>query len=231
MTEDMVRMGWRRFTHIMAAVAMLTALAGCGSDGGDEPEEPWRYDFVTYLGYADGVAHWQYIGPDDADPVDLEATMAQPTQLRVGQRVLLSYTVTDSAHRINVMGVNSGNVASDSLRVNVRPVEQYAKHPIRLGAIWRTGSYINLRCEVEYTGKPRALYMMADRETLSHDTIDVHLIHDLISADTTYFWRTCYGSFYMGAAFGKQNCRAVRVHVEDLTYPSVKTYSFAAPKR
>ena len=48
---------------------------------------------------------------------------------------------------------------------------------------------------MEYTDKVRALYMMADRATLDHDTIDVHLIHDLIAATNTYCWRTCYGSF------------------------------------
>lgn len=227
----MWRMDRTRFALLAVSVAMLATLAGCSSDSGDELEEQKRYDFVTYLGYADGVAHWQYIGPEDAEPVDMLAYMDQPAKLWVGQRVLLNYTAPDAEHRIKVLGVNSGNVASDSLRVNVKPVEQYAKRPIRLGAIWRTGNYINLRCEVEYTGKPRALYMMADRQTLSCDTIDVHLVHDLAGADSTYFWRTCYGSFYMGAAFSRRNCHAVRVHVEDLTYPTVKTYCFDAPKR
>lgn len=222
----------RWWTYAVVLIAMLGALSACNSgDGDDDAVEARRYDFVTYLGYADGLARWQYIGPEDSAPIDMVAAMDEPKHIKVGQRVLLSYSAPDEAHRITVYGFNYGNVASDSLRVNVKPVAEYPKHPIRLGALWRTGNYINLRCEVEYTTKARALYMMADRATLNSDTIDVHLIHDLIGAENTYFWRTCYGSFYVGAAISRKNCHAIRVHVEDLTYPKVKTYCFGITKR
>ena len=219
----------RFLTYAALLLVVLSGFSACSSEG-DGPVEERRYDFVTYLSYADGVAKWLYIGPEDSGQTEMLAQMDEPEKIKPGQRVLLSYTAPDAAHRIKVYGYNYGNVASDSLRVNVKPVDQYPKHPIKLGAIWRTGDYINLRCEVEYTGKTRALYMMADRETLDRDTIDVHLIHDLISAEDTYFWRTCYGSFYVGAAYGRKNCRAIRVHLEDLTYPTVKTYDFGIKK-
>ncbi|MGM9868376.1 MAG: hypothetical protein ACI30R_01945 [Sodaliphilus sp.] len=211
-------------------LAIAFALAACDSSD-DLATEERRYDMVTYMGYHDGVAEWQFIRPGDEGIDNMMATMDEPVNLQPGQRVLLSYSVADALPRIQVWGYTYGNVVSDSLRVNVKPVEDYAKHPIKLGALWRTGNYINLRCEVEYTKQVRALFMMADRATLDHDTIDVHLIHDLISAQETYFWRTCYGSFYAGAAFSRSRCKAIRVHVNDLTYPEVKTYVFARPQQ
>ena len=218
------------FTYPLLLLAIAFAMTACDASP-DLATEQRRYDMVTYMGYHDGAAAWQFIRPGDEGVDNMVATMDEPTDIRSGQRVLLSYSVESALPRITVWGYTYGNVASDSLRVNVKPVEEYAKHPIKLGALWRTGNYINLRCEVEYTDKVRALYMMADRATLDHDTIDVHLIHDLIAATNTYFWRTCYGSFYAGAAFSRSRCKAIRVHVNDLTYPEVNTYVFARPKQ
>ncbi len=99
----------------MVLIAMLGALSACNSgDGDDDAVEARRYDFVTYLGYADGLARWQYIGPEDAEPIDMVAAMDEPEHIKVGQRVLLSYSAPDEAHRITVYGFNYGNVASDS---------------------------------------------------------------------------------------------------------------------
>lgn len=215
---------------VIYCAILAVMMAACDGDSADTVENT-RYDFVTYLGYADGTARWQYVGPGDSCTLDMLAVMDQPAGIKLGQRVLLSYTAPDASHRIKVKGINSGNVASDSLRVNVKPVSDYPKHPLRLGAIWRTGNYINLRCEVEYTGKARALYLMADRATLESDTVEVYLVHDIADAPATYFWRTCYGSYYVGAALGRKNCRVIRVHVCDLTYPAVNTYSFNIKKK
>lgn len=213
---------------LLLAAVTLTA---CADDADTGEVERARYDFVTYLGYADGTARWRYVGPGDSGQQDLLAVMDEPEKIKPGQRVLLSYTAPDASHHIKVKGINYGNVASDSLRVNVKPVADYPKHPIKLGAIWRTGRYINLRCEVEYTGKARALYLMADRASLGRDTIEVHLVHDIGEGADTYFWRTCYGSYEVGAAIDRESCHVIRVHVADLTYPSVKTYCFEVNKK
>lgn len=47
--------GW--WTYAVVLIAMLGALSACNSgDGDDDVVEARRYDFVTYLGYADGLA-------------------------------------------------------------------------------------------------------------------------------------------------------------------------------
>ena len=69
--------GW--WTYAVVLIAMLGALSACNSgDGDDDVVEARRYDFVTYLGYADGLARWQYIGPEDAEPIDMVAAMDEP---------------------------------------------------------------------------------------------------------------------------------------------------------
>ena len=212
-------------TYLVLSLALL--LAACSGKDDDAAFVEYRYDFVTYMGYSGGVATWEYIGQGDSASVTLRATMAEPEKIEAGQRVLLSYTVPDTQGRITVKSINFANVASDSLRVSTKPVAEYAQHPIKLGAIWRTGGYINLRCEVEYTGKTRAFYLLADQATLECDTVHCYLVHDLMEADTTYFWRNCYGSFYVGKAFNRATCRTLRVHLVDKTYPEVAYYDFS----
>lgn len=221
----------RLLALLLLAVAALSACHG--SDDDDTRIVEWRYDFVTYMGYSGSTATFEYLGRGDSAAIVLRASgLDKPGHLATGQRVLLYYTVTGTpspgVRDVQARYYTSGNVASDSLRVNTKPVEQYAMHPIKLRSLWRTGGYINLRGQVEYTGHPRQLYLMADGATLDSDTVDVYLVHDLMQGqDSTRFWRNCYGSFYVGEAWYKPSCRVMRVHVRDVVRPQATCYDFA----
>lgn len=221
-------------SRLLALLLAVAALSAChGSDDDDTRIVEWRYDFVTYMGYSGSTATFEYLGRGDSAAIVLRASgLDKPGHLATGQRVLLYYTVTGTpspgVRDVQARYYTSGNVASDSLRVNTKPVEQYAMHPIKLRSLWRTGGYINLRGQVEYTGHPRQLYLMADGATLDSDTVDVYLVHDLMQGqDSTRFWRNCYGSFYVGEAWYKPSCRVMRVHVRDVVRPQATCYDFA----
>lgn len=221
-------------SRLLALLLAVAALSAChDSDDDDTRIVEWRYDFVTYMGYSGSTATFEYLGRGDSAAIVLRASgLDKPGHLATGQRVLLYYTVTGTpspgVRDVQARYYTSGNVASDSLRVNTKPVEQYAMHPIKLRSLWRTGGYINLRGQVEYTGHPRQLYLMADGATLDSDTVDVYLVHDLMQGqDSTRFWRNCYGSFYVGEAWYKPSCRVMRVHVRDVVRPQVTCYDFA----
>lgn len=221
-------------SRLLALLLAVAALSAChGSDDDDTRIVEWRYDFVTYMGYSGSTATFEYLGRGDSAAIVLRASgLDKPGHLATGQRVLLYYTVTGTpspgVRDVQARYYTSGNVASDSLRVNTKPVEQYAMHPIKLRSLWRTGGYINLRGQVEYTGHPRQLYLMADGATLDSDTVDVYLVHDLMQGqDSTRFWRNCYGSFYVGEAWYKPSCHVMRVHVRDVVRPQATCYDFA----
>ena len=221
-------------SRLLALLLAVAALSACQDRGDDDTRiVEWRYDFVTYMGYSGSTATFEYLGRGDSAAIVLRASgLDKPGHLATGQRVLLYYTVTGTpspgVREVQARYYTSGNVASDSLRVNTKPVEQYAMHPIKLRSLWRTGGYINLRGQVEYTGHPRQLYLMADGATLDSDTVDVYLVHDLMQGqDSTRFWRNCYGSFYVGEAWYKPSCRVMRVHVRDVVRPQATCYDFA----
>lgn len=221
-------------SRLLALLLAVAALSACQDRGDDDTRiVEWRYDFVTYMGYSGSTATFEYLGRGDSAAIVLRASgLDKPGHLATGQRVLLYYTVTGTpspgVRDVQARYYTSGNVASDSLRVNTKPVEQYAMHPIKLRSLWRTGGYINLRGQVEYTGHPRQLYLMADGATLDSDTVDVYLVHDLMQGqDSTRFWRNCYGSFYVGEAWYKPSCLVMRVHVRDVVRPQATCYDFA----
>ncbi len=221
-------------SRLLALLLAVAALSACQDRGDDDTRiVEWRYDFVTYMGYSGSTATFEYLGRGDSAAIVLRASgLDKPGHLATGQRVLLYYTVTGTpspgVRDVQARYYTSGNVASDSLRVNTKPVEQYAMHPIKLRSLWRTGGYINLRGQVEYTGHPRQLYLMANGATLDSDTVDVYLVHDLMQGqDSTRFWRNCYGSFYVGEAWYKPSCRVMRVHVRDVVRPQATCYDFA----
>lgn len=221
-------------SRLLALLLAVAALSACQDRGDDDTRiVEWRYDFVTYMGYSGSTATFEYLGRGDSAAIVLRASgLDKPGHLATGQRVLLYYTVTGTpspgVRDVQARYYTSGNVASDSLRVNTKPVEQYAMHPIKLRSLWRTGGYINLCGQVEYTGHPRQLYLMADGATLDSDTVDVYLVHDLMQGqDSTRFWRNCYGSFYVGEAWYKPSCRVMRVHVRDVVRPQATCYDFA----
>lgn len=221
-------------SRLLALLLAVAALSACQDrDDDDTRIVEWRYDFVTYMGYSGSTATFEYLGRGDSAAIVLRASgLDKPGHLATGQRVLLYYTVAGTpspgVRDVQARYYTSGNVASDSLRVNTKPVEQYAMHPIKLRSLWRTGGYINLRGQVEYTGHPRQLYLMADGATLDSDTVDVYLVHDLMQGqDSTRFWRNCYGSFYVGEAWYKPSCRVMRVHVRDVVRPQATCYDFA----
>lgn len=218
-------------THLLMLTVAILAMTACSDKGNNAPVASYRYDLVTYQGYRQGTAIFQYLGRDDSTAITLQATMDKPAKLKAGRRVLLHYNIDavpgPSLRDITVQYISYFNVASDSLHVSTQPISRYERHPIRLRSLWRTGDYVNLRCEVEYTKSPRALYLVADKRTLDNDTVDCYLVHDLLTAsDTTYFWRSCYGSFYVGKVWEHNSYHTLRMHINDVIYPEITYYDF-----
>ena len=213
------------------ALLLAVALTSCSDDNeGMDVYADFRYDLVTYTGQDGTGATFEYLGQNDSAVVTLHSTLERQNDLKVGRRVLLNYKVEDkpsASHWLVTVNGYSAGVASDSLRYNTQPLETYQMHPIRLKSLWRTGNYINLRCELEYTGKQRMLYLMMDKDTHHADTVHCYLVHDLMGATSTYFWRSCYGSFYVGKVWQLESCKVLRVHVNDETYPDKQYYDFS----
>ena len=142
--------------------------------------------------------------------------------------MLLRYDFLDAANGAdsrNISVYGCSGIISDSLRQSAAVPDSLPRHQVKLRSMWRTGEYINLHCQVEYTSKSRTFMLVADANTLSDDTVHCYLVHDLRGERGT-FWRDCYASFNVGALWRKDTFRCLRVHLVDVTFPDTEYYDF-----
>jgi len=217
-----------RLLPTLIAIACLM-MAACSD------EEPisvaytdYRYDIVTYQGQNNNGALFDCIGRNDSGSVVLQSTVDVSSNVKVGQRALLRYNYNDQSasggiRTIDVYGCDA--IFTDTLRRTAAPLSEYPMHEVKLRSLWRTGGYLNLYCQMEYTPKAQTLLLVADSATLEADTVQCYLIHDLRGQEGT-FWRNCFASFYVGGLWQRPSCKAIRVHLNDVTYPDVKHYDF-----
>lgn len=209
-------------------LALIIALASCDKqDDIDRAYTDYRLDIVTYLGQSDGGALFEYLGRGDSASVKLQSSVDISADVKPMQRVLLRYefdgNTSNATRGINVFGCNT--IVNDSLRRTSAPPDSLPRHQVKLRSLWRTGEFINLHCQVEYTAKARTLMLVADGATLDSDTVDCYLVHDLRGERAT-FWRDCYASFNVGALWKRPSMRCLRVHLTDVTFPDTGFYDF-----
>lgn len=220
-------MGYMVRLLLLMVAALLVWSCGDGDDFTIAPD--YRYDIVTYMGQDATGATFELVQRDDNLPTVTLHSTVDASKYPVGERVMLRYAWDDNAtssndRRINVY--NCQSIICDSLRYNRKPLDQYDYHPVRLRSLWRTGDYLNLHCQVEVTGESRRFFLLMDSTTWHSDTIQCILVHDLLKADQTLYWRDCYASFFIGYALRLPTCRVLRVWINDEVYPDVKYRDF-----
>lgn len=206
----------------------LLAMASCDKQEDiDRAYTDYRYDIVTYLGNTDKGALFEYWGHGDSTSVKLQSTVDLGKDVKAWQRVLLRYDFTDSqpsaTRNIEVYGCNA--IVSDSLRKSSASPDSLPRHEVKLRSLWRTGEFLNLHCQVQYTGKARTFMLVADGITLEQDTVHCYLLHD-VRGERTTFWRDCYASFNVGALWKRPTVKCMRIHLNDETFPHIEFYDF-----
>ena len=218
-----------RWCHIvLMLLACLPAIVSCDKQEDiDRAYTDYRYDIVTYLGRNDRGAVFEYLGRDDSIAVKLQSQTNVNEDIKTNQRVLLRYNFVDQvpADSRDIEVYSCNNIFTDSLRQTQAPPDSLPQHAVKLRSLWRTGEFINLYCQVEYTNKARTLMLVADGETVERDTVDCYLVHDLRGERGT-FWRDCYASFNVGALWKRSYFKCLRIHVNDVTYPNTLYYDF-----
>ncbi|MBR4829345.1 MAG: hypothetical protein IKZ92_06050 [Muribaculaceae bacterium] len=215
-----------RYLPILMIAALLAMVSCDGEKDIDRAYTDYRYDIVTYLGENGTGAVFEYLGHGDSAAVRLQSRVSVD-EVKTNQRVLLRYDFADErtgdGRDINVYGCNA--IISDSLRQSQTSPDSLSRHQVKLRSLWRTGGFINLHCQVEYTNHARSFMLVADAKTLASDTVDCYLVHDLRGENGT-FWRDCYASFYVGVLWNKDSFKCLRLHLNDVTYPLTEYYDF-----
>ena len=220
----------RRLRHLpILLIALLhVALFSCDKQEDiDRAYTDFRYDIVTYLGQNNTGAVFEYLGHGDSASIRLQSRVDISEDAKTNERVLLRYDFADThqgaSRDIDVFGCSA--IINDSLRMTKDSPDSLPQHQVKMRSLWRTGEFINLHCQVEFTGKSRTFMLVADGNTLEADTVHCYLTHSLRGESGT-FWRDCYASFNVGALWKRNTFHCLRIHVNDVTFPDTEYYDF-----
>ena len=216
----------RRFPLLLLTTLLLFAACDKQEDI-DRAYTDYRYDIVTYLGQNDRGAVFEYLGRNDSSAVRMQSRVDVSKDVKAHERVLLRYDFVDAMpaenRDIDVYGCST--IFNDSLRQTTISPDSLPRHEVKLRSLWRTGEFLNLHCQVQYTGKARTFMLVADGNTLEQDTVHCYLLHD-VRGERTTFWRDCYASFNVGALWKRPTVKCMRIHLNDETFPHIEFYDF-----
>ena len=223
----------RNLLYILFAVLTFAACTNDHDGVLDSSYETQLLDIVTYTGLgSDNHATFRLEGRDDEPGVDLFTNIGAPQKVAKYERVLMSYDINHQSADGTYWNVYTHNITRinyDSIRVNNNPISTYSRRPIKLISAWRSGEYINLHGQVEYTGKRRFLYMMVDRDTRGNELVEAYLVHDLLGtpSDSIFYWRDFYLSVNVGVLKSPRDpCKTLRLHINDASNPKVTYRDF-----
>lgn len=222
--------------HIIAysCATILFLLLSCSNEKDIDPAYTnYLYDIVTYMGVdARGMETYRMESRTSERAITLLAQGTHaPSDSYIGRRLLLRYNYltpysdNDTIRQIEAYSAQS--IISDSLRYTLNPIALYLRDnsPLRLHSVWRTGNYINMHGQLEYTGRSRHFYMLIDTVTWHDDTVHCYMVHNVFG-DTTRHWREFYGSFFVGTVWRDNPQRVIRLHTNDLLHPSDSIHDF-----
>lgn len=213
--------------HIIWSMLLLMTMTACGDDDYVEYGD-FSYDMVTYSGENEGRSVFTFQSYNDSPLITLYANNVGKPNMPVGQRLLLNYVVDEDlgnfSQRVTVNGYSKVN--TDTVLVLKREIIDTLKMDnMKLKSVWRTGNYLNIRCQLEYTEKPRRMFIATTGETDEEGLVECYQIQDLMGA-ATYYWLETYFSYYIEPVWSVAESKGIRYNVNDLTYPDVKYYDF-----
>lgn len=217
----------KRFRYILMCMLTAVVMVACGEDELYEYGD-FNYDLVTYSGEDGNRSVFTFQSYNDSPLITLTASNVSNPEMNVGQRLLLNYEVEDdlgnNSQLVTVKGMSK--ITTDTITVVTQAaLDTLKRDDVKLKSVWRTGNYLNVRCQVQYTEKPRRLFLATTGEVGENGMISAYQIQDLMGAQT-YYWIETYFSYYIAPVWDEDVCKGLIYNVNDLTYPDVKSYSF-----
>lgn len=216
-----------RLKYILIGVFTVLSMMACE----DEKEVyygDFLYDMVTYSGEYDGYSVFTFQSYGDSPLITLYASNVSRPIMPVGQRLLLNYEVVqDMGNNTQVVQVNGlSKVNTDTVLVVKQDVIDTQKmEAVKLKSVWRTGNYLNVRMQLQYTEQPRLMCLATSGELDENSMVNCYQIQDLNGAET-YYWLETYFSYYIEPVWSVANSNGIRYYANDLSYPDVKYYDF-----
>ncbi|MFI3239085.1 MAG: NigD-like C-terminal domain-containing protein [Bacteroidales bacterium] len=173
----------------------------------------FQYNMVTFISNEGGMSY-EYQGYEDSPVIQLYDSEVISLLEDSGERIMLQYTelgVVNGVQQISTIGYSS--VINDVLRESdMETINKVDISPMVLNSIWRTGNYININCQLLYTGAVRQFQLVMDKATASDEIVECYLIDNTMSV-TTYYYRKAFAAFNVEAIWTSATCQTLRIYI------------------
>lgn len=216
-----------RLTALTSLLLLFAAIACDSYDGTDATLTPPRLDIVTFEGNTDdGRARLALVGPDDNGTTLLTASRALDTAaVDPGDRILAYYTPGKPDIRL----ADYAPVNTLKLRVASREVlDTLSNAPVYVIAVWRTGTWINLRSRLPYTPEIRTWALVVDEQTAEGPVARARIVHRLpdgVDPERCYEFNN-YSSFDISALWKRAGVEELRIGVDNSNLTSETEFIF-----
>lgn len=216
-----------RLTALTYLLLLFAATACDRSDGTDATLTPPRLDIVTFEGNTDdGRARLALVGPDDNGTTLLTASRALDTAaVDPGDRIFAYYTPEEPDIRL----ADYAPVNTLKLRVASREVlDTLSNAPVYVIAVWRTGTWINLRSRLPYTPEIRTWALVVDEQTAEGPVARARIVHRLpdgVDPERCYEFNN-YTSFDISALWKRAGVEELRIGVDNSNLTSETEFIF-----
>lgn len=218
----------RLYKYILVCLVTTLVVSSCGDDNEGFEFGDFNYDLVTYSGENGSNSVFTFQSYNDSPLITLTAGNLSNPELKEGQRLLLNYIVDEDLGNNNQLVTVKGysKITTDTILVLPQEtIDTLKQDEVKMRSVWRTGNYLNVRCQVKYTEKPRRLFLATNGSIDDTGMVQTYQIQDLMGAQT-YYWLETYFSYYIAPVWEDNECKGLRYNVEDVTYPDVKYYDF-----
>lgn len=228
---------------LMAMFVSAIAVTACSDSDNGQPDV-FCTALVTYErstpapeGSVDNTAtvYFTYYGENDAMPTTLTTKANMPSDMKQGQRCILSFIPNDFANPTatgTVKLVRCLNVATSSVQTAPAATAQAANAPINLlytkgqPQLKRTGPYINVEAYMPYV-EDRTFSIIADESTLQSNMPDLYLT-TTASQPVHGITNTTIGSIDIQSIWRRLDIDGVRIHINNSNpnYPDQTVFEF-----
>lgn len=215
--------------YALGIIALAISLTGClDHDTFDGSVTPQVQTLATFEGNSPDGARFSYIAQGDGPIINLQASVSVDTvRLHNGDRVLLTYLPKENEGKISlisVVRVNGGTLYKE----DAEALKGWDADPLFVEAVWRTGTYINLRCKLLWAPESRRYRLEVDSTTIGCKVPDLYVAHAIPDSTdrTTAYMATNYASFDMQQLWDEPGVRGVKIHVNNSNLPDKNEFIF-----
>lgn len=204
------------FYTVLAIILGAVALTSCGDDkqSGDYPDDVCL-DFATFVSTSDQGSVFTLRKNGDSPLITLTAAVRIDTsKLKPDTRVLIQYVPSGGqapyeSGPITLYGIGL-IVTGDIIAQPLTEIESWTSEPIKVTSITRSGEYLDVWAQGDYTSKITRFCLAADESTLGDDYPQLYIVFE--GDEGIGYPHQLYASFTLSSVWDLETCRGVTVN-------------------